>query len=47
MEGGKGERTTQKITAANAELWVFFNLMRSLKEKGAPKIKLVHTKQAL
>lgn len=47
IEGGKGERTTQKITAANAELWVVFNLMHSLKEKDAPKIKLVHIKQAL
>ena len=43
-EGGKGEGTTQKITAANAELWVVFNLMLSLKEKDAPKIKLVHIK---
>lgn len=44
-ERGKGEGTTQKITAANAELWVFLNLMLSLKEKDTPKIKLVRIKK--
>lgn len=36
----------QKITAANAELWVVLNLMLSLKEKDAPNIKLVHIKSS-